>query len=65
MFAGAQLHALLLDFGVTHVVTLPDSTLGDWGEAMAAGGGVRVVRVCREGEVPGSKTPCCATASSE
>jgi sulfopyruvate decarboxylase TPP-binding subunit len=52
MFAGAQLHALLLDLGVTHVVTLPDSTIGDWGEAMAAGG-MRVVRVCREGEAWG------------
>ena len=40
----------MLDIGVTHVVTLPDSTIGSWGDAMEETNGLEVVRVCREGE---------------
>lgn len=50
MVSGQQLAALLLDVGVTHVVTIPASTIGEWGDAMEATPGRRVVRVCREGE---------------
>lgn len=50
MFSGQQIASLLLDVGVTHVVTIPDSTIGDWGDAIEAAPGLRVVRVCREGE---------------
>jgi sulfopyruvate decarboxylase TPP-binding subunit len=50
MFTGPQVAALLTRLGVTHVVTVPDSTIGPWGEAIAAAGDVRLVRVCREGE---------------
>jgi sulfopyruvate decarboxylase TPP-binding subunit len=50
MFSGEQLASMMLDIGVTHVVTLPDSTIGAWGDAMEHTAGLRVVRVCREGE---------------
>jgi sulfopyruvate decarboxylase TPP-binding subunit len=49
MFSGEQIAAMLQRLGVTHVVTVPDSTIGQWDEAIAAAG-IRVVRVCREGE---------------
>ncbi|MGH7192366.1 MAG: hypothetical protein ACREJM_02395 [Candidatus Saccharimonadales bacterium] len=36
--------------GVSHVVWLPDSTLGTWEGALAASRRLRLLRVCREGE---------------
>src|SRR5262249_14714885 len=36
--------------GVTHVVTVPDSTIGQWQVAIERRGSTRLVRVCREGE---------------
>ena len=50
MFSGQQIARLMLDIGVTHVVTLPDSTIGSWGDAIEATSGLELVRVCREGE---------------
>jgi sulfopyruvate decarboxylase subunit alpha len=50
MFTGQQIERLLSDLGVSHVVTVPDSTIGQWEPAIEAGGRVQVVRVCREGE---------------
>ncbi len=50
MFSGQQIAALFTELGVTHVVTVPDSTLGRWEGAIEAAGRTRVVRVCREGE---------------
>ncbi len=50
MFSGPQLANLMIDIGVTHVVTLPDSTIGAWGDAMEQRDGLHVIRVCREGE---------------
>src|SRR5262245_59091596 len=50
MFSGQQLANLALELGVTHVVTLPDSTIGAWGDAMDGTPGLDVIRVCREGE---------------
>lgn len=50
MFTGEQLGSLLRDIGVTHVVTLPDSTIGDWGDAIEKTSGLELIRVCREGE---------------
>jgi len=49
MFTGSQVAALLQRCGITHVVTVPDSAVGPWQEGIAAAG-IRVVRVCREGE---------------
>ena len=47
--ADAILHEML-GLGITHVVTVPDSTIGQWDGAIEKTRGVRMVRVCREGE---------------
>lgn len=49
MFSGGQIAELLHRHGITHVVTVPDSTIGQW-EAAIAGSGIGLIRVCREGE---------------
>ena len=49
VFDGPQIALLLKDVGVTHVVTIPDSTIGKWEHAIEERG-IRLVRVCREGE---------------
>ena len=49
MFSGEQVATLLESLGVTHVVTVPDSTLGRWYDAIARRASLRLVRVCREG----------------
>lgn len=49
MFTGAEVAAALRAMGVSHVLTVPDSTIGQWeGDIEAAR--IRLVRVCREGE---------------
>jgi sulfopyruvate decarboxylase subunit alpha len=50
MFTGEQIASVLEDIGITHVVTVPDSTIGQWQEAIERRGRTRLVRVCREGE---------------
>jgi sulfopyruvate decarboxylase TPP-binding subunit len=50
MFTGEQISELLEQLGITHVVTVPDSTVGQWQDAIESRGFTRVVRVCREGE---------------
>jgi len=49
VFTGDQIVSALRSAGVTHVVTVPDSTLGQWESAIQASG-IPLVRVCREGE---------------
>jgi sulfopyruvate decarboxylase subunit alpha len=49
MFSGAQIASLLTSLGVTHVVTIPDSTIGQWEQAIERSS-ITLVRVCREGE---------------
>lgn len=50
MFSGEQMTRELTSLGITHVVWLPDSTLGQWEEALSSAPGLRLIRVCREGE---------------
>lgn len=50
MFSGSQIVAELQGMGVTHVVWLPDSTLGQWEDALSKATTIKLVRVCREGE---------------
>ncbi len=50
MFDGPQIVEVLQELGITHVVMIPDSTLGQWEGALTAAKALRVVRVCREGE---------------
>ena len=49
MFSGETIGTLLRTLGVTHVVTIPDSTLGRW-ESGIEHAGISLIRVCREGE---------------
>jgi len=49
MFSGEQVGSLLESLGVTHVITVPDSTIGRW-EGGIEDSGITLVRVCREGE---------------
>jgi sulfopyruvate decarboxylase subunit alpha len=49
VFSGDQVGALLQTLGVTHVITVPDSTIGQW-EPGIEKHGLALVRVCREGE---------------
>ena len=49
MFSGDRVVSLLRDAGITHVVTVPDSTLGQW-EGAIERSELTLIRVCREGE---------------
>lgn len=49
MLSPEQAARFVTELGFTHVVTLPDSTIGQWDAAIEATG-ARLVRVCREGE---------------
>ena len=49
VFSGQQIASLLEELGVSHVITVPDSTIGQWESAIDQSR-VRVVRVAREGE---------------
>ena len=50
MFDGHEVVKLFEDLGVTHVVWLPDSELGQWEGALSTSNKLKLVRVCREGE---------------
>src|SRR5687768_17061871 len=52
MFDGEEVASLLSDLGVSHVLTVPDSTIGKW-ELEIEEAGIRLIRVCREGEAWG------------
>lgn len=49
MITGAAVADLLKTMAISHVVTVPDGTIGRW-EADIERAGIRIVRVCREGE---------------
>lgn len=50
MFSGPQIVETLTSLGITHVVWIPDSTFGEWEEALSGSTNIELVRVCREGE---------------
>ena len=50
VFSGEQVATLLEELGITHVITVPDSTIGRWESAIERSSFIRLVRVCREGE---------------
>ena len=50
MFDGPSVAAALKSCGVTHVVWVPDSVLGQWDAALSADPDLSLIRVCREGE---------------
>ena len=49
MFAAQQAVEILTTLGITHVVWVPDSVLGQW-ENRLERSPIRLIRVCREGE---------------
>jgi sulfopyruvate decarboxylase subunit alpha len=50
VFSGDVVSSLLTELAVTHVITVPDSTIGRWEPAIQRSSRLRLVRVCREGE---------------
>jgi sulfopyruvate decarboxylase TPP-binding subunit len=50
MFTGPEFVAALVEIGITHVVWVPDSTIGPWESALESSHDLRLIRVCREGE---------------
>lgn len=50
MFSASEIVDQLCSLGVSHVIWVPDSTLGTWDQALTASPTLELVRVCREGE---------------
>jgi sulfopyruvate decarboxylase TPP-binding subunit len=50
MITGSEFVSICRELRFTHVVWLPDSSLGTWDRELAEESSVRLVRVCREGE---------------
>ena len=53
MFSGTEITVLFTSMGITHVVSVADSTIGAWYPALERSADLRLVRVCREGEAWG------------
>ncbi len=53
MFTADEFVAQLQAVGITHVVSVPDSTLGEWYPALRESRDLTLVQVCREGEAWG------------
>ena len=50
MFAPEEFVSTLTELGITHVVWIPDTTLGQWDEVLRTAPEIELVQVCREGE---------------
>ena len=50
MFTGTQIVETLNEMEITHVVWVPDSTIGEWETALRESDRIELVGVCREGE---------------
>lgn len=50
MFEGPEIENVLAAVGITHAVWIPDSTTGQWEDALQSSKRLQLVRVCREGE---------------
>ena len=50
MFSGPEIVESLEAMGVSHLIWVPDSTLGGWEDSLEGSSQIRLVRVCREGE---------------
>jgi len=50
VFSGQQIQGLLDEIGTTHIVWLPDSTLGQWESQLQDRADRPLITVCREGE---------------
>ena len=50
MIPGDQIEKTVSELGTTHVIWLPDTTLGQWEQALETSASCELLRVCREGE---------------
>lgn len=50
MYTADEFVNQLISIGVSHVVSVPDSTLGEWYPAMQHAEDLSLIQVCREGE---------------
>lgn len=50
MFTGPEIETVFAELGITHVVWVPDTTLGPWERSLATSSRLKLIRVCREGE---------------
>ena len=50
MFSPEEIVFTLNELGITHVVWIPDSTLGQWDESLQKSENIELIQVCREGE---------------
>lgn len=50
LFTGKEIAEIIAELGFTHVIWVPDSTLGTWEAALEDSPSFRLLRVCREGE---------------
>ena len=50
MFKPEEIVAAFTELGITHVVWIPDTTTGQWDNALQAALEIQLIQVCREGE---------------
>ena len=50
MFTPEEIVAAFTELGITHVVWIPDTTTGQWDNALQAAPDLKLIQVCREGE---------------
>ena len=50
MFTPEEIVAAFTELGITHVVWIPDTTTGQWDNALQAAPDFKLIQVCREGE---------------
>ena len=50
MFTPDEFVSTLNELGISHVVWIPDSTLGQWDESLQKSENIELIQVCREGE---------------
>ena len=50
MFTPEEIVAAFTELGITHVVWIPDTTTGQWDNALLAAPDIQLIQVCREGE---------------
>ena len=50
MFTPEEIVAAFTELGITHVVWIPDTTTGQWDNALQAAPEIQLIQVCREGE---------------
>lgn len=50
MFTPEEIVAAFTELGITHVVWIPDTTTGQWDNALQVAPNIKLIQVCREGE---------------